>query len=89
MLIVSPELKRIESMTTKVRIELRKEDPIMERYLYKYGYVSTFENKENNQIMREAVDLTGSIGMAKINIPYPPWKLEAIRAAELDNQQQM
>ena len=57
--------------------------------MYKYGYVSTFENKENNQIMREAVDLTGSIGMAKINIPYPPWKLEAIRAAELDNQQQM
>ena len=70
-------------------MELRKQDALMERYLYKYGYLETLENPENIELAREQNILSGGIGMTPLGIPYPPWKLEAIRAAELDNQQQM
>ena len=89
MLTVSPELKRIESLSAKVRVELRKQDPLMERFLYKFGYLDTLESKENKEIYMESIDLIGGIGMAPLGIPYPEWKLKAIKAAQLDNEQQM
>ena len=87
MLIVTPELKQIMSVTAKVKVQLRIEDPLMERFLYKYGYLGTFESKENQEMYMEQLDLSGGIGMASLDIPYPEWKLQAILAEELDNEQ--
>lgn len=85
----TPEIRIIEQHTDRVKVELRKQDALMERYLYKYGYLETLENPENIELAREQNILSGGIGMTPLGIPYPPWKLEAIRAAELDNQQGM
>ena len=85
----SPQIQEVDRLVTKVREEIRKQDPLLERYLYKYGYVESLVNAENAQLNREAPDLNGGLGMAPLDIPYPEWKFKAIRAAQLDNEQQM
>ena len=77
-----PELKHIRSMRSKVRDQMRERDPVLDHFMYKFGYTSTVLHQDN-------LERNGTLGiplsLLKLDIPYPEWLIKAVNNAQLDN----
>lgn len=78
-----PELKMVDRQKDLVRKQMRAQDADLEHFLFKYGYISSFENPLNEERNQLGVPLA----LQPLNYLMPSWLKQAINTAQLDTEQ--